>query len=126
MLYYKPRTSDGFVLSQSHYIKKMLENFDKCNNCLAKTPIDPNVHMFKNIGKGISQLEYYRTIGILMYIMNCNHPDIAYYVSKLSRYTSNPRERHSKAIISQLLSNRVISIDCVKSKGNLADPLTKG
>ena len=34
-----------------------------------------------------------------MYLMNCTRPDIAYAVSKLSRYTSNPREDHWKAII---------------------------
>uniref|UniRef100_A0A2N9EVE4 Reverse transcriptase Ty1/copia-type domain-containing protein n=1 Tax=Fagus sylvatica TaxID=28930 RepID=A0A2N9EVE4_FAGSY len=55
------RTSDGLVLSQSHYIKKI--------------------------------------IGSLMYIMNCTRPDIAYSVSKLSRYTSNPGEDHWKAIV---------------------------
>ena len=34
-----------------------------------------------------------------MYVMNCTRPDIAYAVSKLSRYTSNPRSDHWKAII---------------------------
>ena len=29
-----------------------------------------------------------------MYIMNDTRPDIAYSVSKLSRYTSNPGEDH--------------------------------
>uniref|UniRef100_A0A2N9GAW9 Integrase catalytic domain-containing protein n=1 Tax=Fagus sylvatica TaxID=28930 RepID=A0A2N9GAW9_FAGSY len=66
------RTSDGLVLSQSHYIKK---------------------------GMDISQLEYSQIIGSLMYIMNCTRPDIAYSVSKLSRYTSNPGEDHWKAIV---------------------------
>ena len=31
--------------------------------------------------------------------MNCTRPDIAYSVSKLSRFTSNPRETHWKAIL---------------------------
>ena len=31
--------------------------------------------------------------------MNCTRPDIAYAISKLSRYTSNPGEDHWKAII---------------------------
>ena len=34
-----------------------------------------------------------------MYIMNCTRPDIAYSVSKLSRYTSNLGEDHWKALV---------------------------
>ena len=34
-----------------------------------------------------------------MYLRNCTRPDIAYAVSKLSRYTSNLGEDHWKAII---------------------------
>ena len=34
-----------------------------------------------------------------MYIMNCIRLDIAYYVSKLSRYTSNPGEDHWKTLV---------------------------
>ena len=29
-----------------------------------------------------------------MYLMNCTRPDIAYAVSKLSRYTSNPSDQY--------------------------------
>ena len=64
-----------------------------------RTPVDVNLHLTKNKGQGISQLEYLRIIGNLMYIMNCTRPDIAYFVSKLSRYTSNPGEDHWKAIV---------------------------
>ena len=34
-----------------------------------------------------------------MYVMSCTRPDIAYSVSKLSRYTSNPSKDHWTAII---------------------------
>ena len=34
-----------------------------------------------------------------MYVMNCTKPNIAYSISKLSRYTSNPEVDHWKAII---------------------------
>ena len=64
-----------------------------------RTPIDVNLHLTKNKGKGISQLEYSRIIGSLMYIINCTRPNIAYAVSKLSRYTSNPGEDHWKALV---------------------------
>ena len=88
------RKPDGFVLSQSHYIKKDLEKFKKYNDSPVRTPVDVNLHLTKNKGQGTSQLEYLRIIGSLMYIMNCTRPDIAYSVSKLSRYTSNPGEDH--------------------------------
>ena len=47
---------------------------------------------FLSLGRG--SVKYAQAIGSLMYIMNCTHPDIAYAVSKLSRYTSNPGPDH--------------------------------
>ena len=93
------RTSGGLILSQSRYIEKLLDKFDKDESNIARTPVDINLHLSKNIGQSISQLEYSRIIGSLMYVMNCTRPDIAYSVSKLSRYTSNPGVDHWKAII---------------------------
>ena len=93
------KTSEGLVLSQSHYIEKVLEKFKKYDIKPKKTPIDVSLHLAKNNGTSISQLEYSRIIGSLMYIMNCTRPDIAYSVSKLSWFTSNPGETHWKAIL---------------------------
>ena len=93
------RTSGGLILSQSHYIKKLLDKFDKYESNITRTPVEINLHLSKNIGQSISQLEYSRIIGSLMYVMNCTRPDIAYFVSKLSRYTSNPGVNNWKAII---------------------------
>ncbi|GJX98417.1 zinc finger, CCHC-type containing protein [Tanacetum coccineum] len=53
--------SNGIAISQSHYIEK-----------------------------AVSQLEYSRVIGCLMYAMTYTRHDIAFVVGKLSRYTSNP------------------------------------
>ena len=47
----------------------------------------------------MSLLKCSQIIGSLMYLMNCTRLDIAYAVSKLSRYTSNPGKDHWKAII---------------------------
>ena len=88
------RKRDGFVLSQSHYIKKDLEKFKKYNDSPVRTLVDVNLHLTKNKGQGTSQLEYLRIIGRLVYIMNCTRSNIAYSISKLSRYTSNPGEDH--------------------------------
>ncbi|GJW85040.1 zinc finger, CCHC-type containing protein [Tanacetum coccineum] len=50
--------SNGIAISQSHYIEK-----------------------------DVSQLEYSRVIGYLMYDMTCTRPDIAFVIGKLSKYT---------------------------------------
>ena len=97
------RTPQGLVLSQSHYVDKILKKYTKHEIVIAKTPIDGSLHLSKNNGDSIAQLEYSRIIGSLMYIMSCTRPDIAYAVSKLSRYTSNPGHDHWKAILRVLV-----------------------
>ncbi|GKB78202.1 zinc finger, CCHC-type containing protein [Tanacetum coccineum] len=54
--------------------------------------------LMPNNGQAVSQLEYSRVIGCLMYAMTCTRPDIAFVVGKLSRYTSNPGTQHWQAI----------------------------
>ncbi|GKF66278.1 hypothetical protein Tco_0192795, partial [Tanacetum coccineum] len=49
-----------------------------------------------NNGQTVSQLEYSRVIGCLMYVMACTRPDIAFAVGKLSSYPS-VLERYTNA-----------------------------
>ena len=44
------RKFDGLVLSQSHYVKKVLEKFKKYDDSPMRTPIDVNLHLTKNKG----------------------------------------------------------------------------
>ena len=62
-------------------------------------PFLPHVHLHKNTGTVIRQLEYSQIIGSLIYLMNCTRPDISYAVSKLGRYTSNPSDQHWTALL---------------------------
>ncbi|GKB36487.1 hypothetical protein Tco_0881429 [Tanacetum coccineum] len=62
------------------------------------TPMDTSEKLMPNNGHAVSQLEYSRMIGCLMYTMTCTRPDIAFVVGKLSRYTSNPGTQHWQAI----------------------------
>ena len=66
---------------------------------LIKTLVDLNLHLTKNNGQIINQIEYSRIIGSLMYVMDYTHPDIAYAVNKLSKFTNNPRNNHWKALV---------------------------
>jgi len=92
------RTQNGLVLSQTHYVDKILEKFNANDSNIAKTPIDTSQHLAKNRGEAVAQLEYSRIIGSLMYLMSCTRPDLAYAVSRLSRYTSNPSSSHWKSM----------------------------
>ena len=46
----------------------------------------------------MSNVPYVNGIGSIMYAMVCTRPDIAYGVSLLSRYMSNPRRDHWEAL----------------------------
>ena len=81
---------------------KILEKFNKDDSGVSRTPIDMSQHLHKNKGESISQVEYSRVIGSLMYLMSCTRPDIAYTVSRLSRYTSNLSAEHWKGIVKGL------------------------
>ncbi|CAL8121387.1 unnamed protein product [Prunus armeniaca] len=59
----------------------------------------------------------------------CIHCDSMAAQARAKSGVYNGKSRHIRRrhnTIRQLLSNGIISIDCVKSKENIADPLTKG
>nr|GEV70110.1 hypothetical protein [Tanacetum cinerariifolium] len=51
------------------------------------THMDTSEKLMPNNGQVVSQLEYSRVIGCLMYAMNCTRPNIVIIVGKLSRLT---------------------------------------
>nr|GEW51610.1 zinc finger, CCHC-type [Tanacetum cinerariifolium] len=90
--------SNGIAISQSHYIKKVLKKFNYSDSTPVSTPLDTCEKLMPNKGLAISEIEYSKVIGCLMYAMTCTKLDIAFVVEKLSRYTSNPRTQHWQAI----------------------------
>ena len=86
------------MLSQSHYINKVLKKFNHYDYDPVRTPYDLSIHLKKNSGSPVSQFEYAKIIGSVMFLMNCTRPDIAYAVSRLSRYKHNPAREHLNAI----------------------------
>ena len=88
------RTLDGLILSQSNYVDNILEKFDKDNSGISITSVDVTLHLSKNKGESVFQVEYSKVIGSLMHLMSCTRPYIAYSVSKLSSYMSKPEAKH--------------------------------
>ncbi|GKB51096.1 zinc finger, CCHC-type containing protein, partial [Tanacetum coccineum] len=92
------RENKGIVITQSHYIEKILKKFNREDCSPVSTPMDLVEKLMPNIGKHVDQLEYSRAIGCLMYAMTSTRHDIAYAVGRLSMFTSNPSRRHWHAI----------------------------
>nr|KAJ0189167.1 hypothetical protein LSAT_V11C800436000 [Lactuca sativa] len=81
-------------MGEAEILKKF--NFEKCSP--VSTPIDPSLKLLPNKGSPVSQHEYSRAIGCLMYAMISTRPNIAYVVGRLSRYTSNSSSHHWQAV----------------------------
>ncbi|GJR10990.1 putative reverse transcriptase domain-containing protein [Tanacetum coccineum] len=92
------RTNNQISPSHSHYINKILTKFQHLDIKKCNTPFDTSVKLKVNSGRAVAQLEYVSVIGSLMYAMHCTRPNIAFIVSKLSQYTSNPSLEHWDAV----------------------------
>ncbi|GKE00974.1 zinc finger, CCHC-type containing protein [Tanacetum coccineum] len=71
------RKNKGIVITQSHYIEKILKKFNREDCSPVSTLMDPVEKLMTNTGKPVDQLEYSRAIGCLMYAMTSTRPGIA-------------------------------------------------
>nr|GEX11380.1 zinc finger, CCHC-type [Tanacetum cinerariifolium] len=90
--------SNGIAISLSHYIENVLKKFNYFDCTPVSTPVDISEKLMPYNGHVVSQLEYSRVIGCLMYAMPCTRPDTSFAVGKLDRYTSNPGTHRWQAI----------------------------
>jgi hypothetical protein len=98
------RCKDGKIyLNQSAYLQKVVECFNLQNAKPAPTPL-PEGYQPSPVTENASATlhsKYQQVIGSLLYIMLGMQPDIAFVVTKLSPFTSNPTEKHlGKALYS--------------------------
>ena len=107
------KNNTGFSLCQSHYIEKVLKKLNYVDVTPVRTPYDPSRHLRRNKGPSVSQTEYAKIIGSVMFLMHFTHPDITYAVSRLSRYTHNPSQEHWDALLHLLKYIRGISDWCL-------------
>ncbi|GJV78879.1 zinc finger, CCHC-type containing protein [Tanacetum coccineum] len=82
--------SNEITIYHSHYIEKVPKKFNYFDCTLVSTPMDTSETFMPNNGQVVSQLEYSRVIGCLMYAMTCTRAGTAFAIGKLSRYTINP------------------------------------
>ncbi|XP_075074799.1 secreted RxLR effector protein 161-like [Nicotiana tabacum] len=93
-----------------HYIEKILKRFDCFDVAPVRTPYDPSIHLRKNKESSVSQTEYAKIIDSVIFLMNYTRLDIAYVVSRLSRYTHNPNSEHQN-VLHRLLRYLKVTMD---------------
>nr|GEW68604.1 zinc finger, CCHC-type [Tanacetum cinerariifolium] len=76
--------SNGIEISQPYYIEKVLKKFNYSDCTPVSTHLDTFEKLMHNRGLAVSQLEYSKVIGCLMYAMTCTRPDIVFDVRKLN------------------------------------------
>jgi hypothetical protein len=103
----RDRKNRFLSLGQTQYIKDMVKEFNLSHANSLPVPGTPSVKLSKS-GQDRSGQEYespevgestpyLALIGKLLYLSMTTRPDISYIVSKLSRYTKNPKEDHWRA-----------------------------
>src|SRR5579871_6115728 len=89
------RKTQTIFINQSNYISKILTQFNMQDCKPAKTPLEPNIKISKSTEPEPYNLQYYqKAIENLMYAMLGTRPDIAYTVSVISQFHSNPNQTH--------------------------------
>jgi Reverse transcriptase (RNA-dependent DNA polymerase) len=95
----RDRTSKTLWVGQPHYAQEILQRFGMENARTRRTPIDPNLVLFKGSGEIDDKIrdKYQELIGCLLYLMCCTRPDLAHSVGLLSRSMSAPTAEHYNA-----------------------------
>lgn len=91
---YEPATHRLYV-SQSHYIKQLLDltGMKDCKG--VRTPVVPGTDLFASTGAPFTDVAWYQSaMGRLIYLATHSRPDIAFGVARLCAFMHNPTEDH--------------------------------
>ena len=114
-------------IDQSGYIQDILKRFNMTDANTHSTPLPSgaDVHLVKYSGQASSSdIKHYQSfIGSLLYIQIGTRPDIAFAVSRLAQYASNPSPQHLKLaqyVLSYLAGTKDM---CIRYNGAEGDGL---
>ena len=88
---------DGKIkLDQTDYLMKVLKRFGMTDAKFAKTPLPTGYKPEPFEGTSTPQLrsQYQSLIGSLLYLMLGTRPDIAFAVTQMAKFASNPSDEH--------------------------------
>ena len=106
-----------FTINQHRFISTILTRFGMSSCHGVSTPLDKAQFLVKASPEFMSTLasqkEYQTLIGSLMYLMMGSRPDLAYTVSTLSKFSSNPSPDHfsaAKRVLRYLQSTSTLTL----------------
>ncbi len=102
MMISRNRSLRQLTLDQSTYVEQVLRDHGMWDCKPLATPMDASCRLVKapdeyTADKSL-RISYQSAVGSLMYIMLGTRPDIAYSISVVSRYASNPTQTHWQAV----------------------------
>ena len=90
------------VINQARYITDIIQRFQLDNANTVTTPADTHVSLQATLGADDHPLPptipYREAVGCLMYAMVLTRPDIAFVVSRVAKFTSQPHQSHWTAV----------------------------
>ena len=90
------------LINQARYITDIIQRFQLENANPVTTPADTHVSLQASLGPDDLPLPptipYREAVGCLMYAMILTRPDIAFTVSRVAKFTSNPHHSHWTAV----------------------------
>jgi len=86
--------AEGLVMHQMKYASDILKRFNMMNCNPSSSPAETNVKLVMNEEeRPVNPTLFKQIVGLLRYLCNSSH-DIAYVVSIISRFMSEPRLSH--------------------------------
>src|SRR5579862_1368518 len=88
-------------LNQGAYIDRLVEEFELSTAKVTRTPLEQSLPLLAaKPGEKMCNIDYYqRLVGSLNHLAVFTRPDIAFSVSKLAQFNSNPSATHLKAAL---------------------------
>uniref|UniRef100_A0A1X7SRH6 Reverse transcriptase Ty1/copia-type domain-containing protein n=1 Tax=Amphimedon queenslandica TaxID=400682 RepID=A0A1X7SRH6_AMPQE len=93
-------TANIIWIRQPNYIESLISDFDMTNAKGCNTPINVGEKLSKAAEESIraDPEKYQSAVGRLLYLSTTTRPDIAFAVSSVAKYTSDPTVQHWKAV----------------------------
>ena len=96
---FTPKTNGAIELTQKGLVKKILSAMDMADCSVNKTPTTQLALGSDPDGPAMTETWSYPSIvGMLLYLSTNTRPDIAYAVSQVARFGSNPKQSHAVAV----------------------------